>query len=254
MLFSAAVPTQVAVYVGRPADVRVVEHRRSRARVRRRRAHEDLLRLVRHQLEPAVLRIGVPVAADDQRRDADRVRRGHRRALDVLVVGAGRPLAVTDDERRVRRPVRVQGSLVPRDVERIRAEDLRRDGAVAGRAEEVAEVAAGSGDVDSLGAPVRVVGLRRARPDRADADDVRALGRHRQARVVHGPRVLGAGREVGADRVDGRVVHVRVLVPGGGDQRDAVLRAYWSARVVASMIVRCSSCCVAESAGLPVQL
>ena len=32
------------------------------------------------------------------------------------------------------------------------------------------------------------------------------------------------------------------------------LRAYWSARVVASMIVRCSSCCVAESAGFPLQL
>ena len=33
-----------------------------------------------------------------------------------------------------------------------------------------------------------------------------------------------------------------------------LLRAYSSARVVASMIVRCSSCCVAESAGLPEQL
>src|SRR4029450_8879951 len=52
---------------------------------------------------PALARVPAPVGADDQRRHPGGVRRGHRGALQVLVVATGRTPAVAQDERGVGR-------------------------------------------------------------------------------------------------------------------------------------------------------
>src|SRR5688500_14540179 len=78
-----------------PAVRHAVDLARRRAGGLGRGPEQDALGLDRVQREAAlVLAVLGAVLADDERDDAGRVRRGHRGALDPLVVRAGRAVAV----------------------------------------------------------------------------------------------------------------------------------------------------------------
>src|SRR6266508_1540505 len=204
-------------------EVRVGEDRRRRARRLLGRPGQHPLDGLRVQGEPAVARVAVAVAADDQRGDPRGVRRRHRGALQVAVVGAGPVLAVPQHERGGRVAVGVDLAAGLQDAQREGGQHPVLQRQVLVGAEEVTGEPARRREVGLLDAPVGVVGLLVARAERGDRDDPAGLGGDGDAGVVDVAVVGGTRREVGAGVVDGRVADVGVLVAEGGDRRDPVV-------------------------------
>ena len=190
------------------------------------RGHEllrDVLRLER-DLAAVLATIGMAVLADDQRGDADRMRRRHRRALEVLVVGAHAVLALPHDERRVRAPVGIEVALGDgHDSSASPTGPGSRPSGRCGVPNPVTEVAARGGHVGVLDPQFEKSDFMVVGPTAPTLITWWPIGRHRQARVVDVPRVLGPERVVRAGVIERGVVEVGVLVALGGDERHAVL-------------------------------
>src|SRR5215207_4392251 len=159
-------------------------------------------------------------ARHDQRGHAGGMWRVHRRAVVIDPVPG---LAVDNVAAHTIRGLRgvEESALLQGNLAR-RAEDTVLGLRVGGRAREVERVPARGRDVGLLDAVVGVPGLPSARAHGADTDDAFALGRHAQARVVHGPGLLAARRVIRAGRVLGGVAEVGRLVAESRDQRDPV--------------------------------
>ena len=163
--------------------------------------------------------------------------------------------------RAVRHPVGVDLSARLRHVERVGGEDpvLRR--VVLRRPEELAAVAARCGDDRLLDAVVGVERLARVRRRRGLTGPTDETSRTCGASLGMLRQPLSIVRSCAASGGKSGLVSSNVGFPRSVDSLPAAAIsvtpwrcAKFTARVVASMIMRCCSCCSGESAGLLVQL